>query len=545
LNCANLFLLYTTCPSALIHLLRVVPGTTISNELSRFDDAIEAFVATLCRVDLQKLSARARKTFKRRIQLDTCNGGLGLPSLHTIAPLALVGSAALIARPIFDRSLLYPGDTFINGSLPPHTPLDVFPEVNAHIAGDKVLDNLAPDHEYRRWTIDTFAERGPIHKMQNLLTKSSRKKRLDNFLDFLRTDTSNASKQLQADFLSQCAPEASCFLTAIPAQNKHLLLYDETFRVVLRLYMGLPAYDYIAELPNGTKLKCKLCKPGAPGIPQNHQKTAIMLTDADVTYHTQTCRSCVEHGPQTLRTRRHYRLRDTVHAVLRETCHKAIREIDHEPSMNKFAEPVAPVQQAAAGPQAGIGNAQPAAPIEVPDDNDADRHKVQKGRADLLIVFRHTPPGKDHTHLLDFTVSHPRPNEHLPALKKAATEPGATNNVNFAKKTSFYQSRWSLHHGVRLLPCPFETGGRWHDGFKEFFGLCFHKSYRDKEYRSAAQNRAKQSIAIALRRSVATQHIEAMDQFANRYEIIHPANAAAPALMAVQAGIVFGALNQP
>ena len=68
---------------------------------------------------------------------------------------------------------------------------------------------------------------------------------------------------------------------------------------------------------------------------------------------------------------------------------------------------------------------------------------------------------------------------------------------------------------------------------------------RDKEYRSAAQNRAKQSIAIALRRSVATQHIEAMDQFANRYEIIHPANAAAPALMAVQAGIVFGALNQP
>ena len=78
-----------------------------------------------------------------------------------------------------------------------------------------------------------------------------------------------------------------------------------------------------------------------------------------------------------------------------------------------------------------------------------------------------------------------------------------------------------------------------------FFGLCFHKSYRDKEYRSAAQNRARQSIAIALRRSVATQHIEAMDQFANRYEIIHPANAAAQALMAVQAGIVLGALDQP
>ena len=36
-----------------------------------------------------------------------------------------------------------------------------------------------------------------------------------------------------------------------------------------------------------------------------------------------------------------------------------------------------------------------------------------------------------------------------------------------------------------------------------------------------------------------------MDQFANRYEIIHPANAAAQALMAVQAGIVFGALDQP
>jgi hypothetical protein len=47
--------------------------------------------------------------------------------------------------------------------------------------------------------------------------------------------------------------------------------------------------------------------------------------------------------------------------------------------------------------------------------------------------------------------------------------------------------------------------------------------------------------------AVATQHIEAKDQFAmaNRYEIIHPANAAAQALMADLAGIVLGTLDQP
>jgi len=408
-----------------------------------------------------------------------------------------------------------------------------------------VLDKLAPDHEYRRWTIDTFAQRGPIHKMQNLLTKSSRKTRLEEFMDFLRLDSSNASKQLQADFLSQCAPEASCFLTAIPAQNKHLLLVDDTFQIALRLYMGLPAHDYLSELPIGTKLKCRLCKPGAPGIPQNQQKVAVMLTDADVTHHTQTCRSCVGKGPQTLRTNRHYRLRDTVHATLRETCLKSIEELDREPSMDRFAGPAEPAQ-AAAGPQlqAGIGNAQAAAPVE-DYDNDADRNKMKKGRADILVVFRHTPPGKDHTYLLDITVSHPRPNQHITALQKAATEPGATNNYNFAKKTSFYQSRWSLHHGVRVLPSPFETGGRWHDEFKEFFGLCFHKSYRDKEFRSAAQNRARQAIAISLRRAVVQQHLQAHKDLHERYDTIHPAHAAAQANMAVQAGNGHGALDQP
>ena len=119
------------------------------------------------------------------------------------------------------------------------------------------------------WTIKTLTECGPIQKMQNLLTKSSRKLRLDDFLNFLRTDSSNASKQLQADFLSQSTLEAACSLMIIPAQQKHLVLTDEIFQIVLRLCMGLPAYDYLAALPNGTKLHCLLCKPGAQGIPQN------------------------------------------------------------------------------------------------------------------------------------------------------------------------------------------------------------------------------------------------------------------------------------
>ena len=97
------------------------------------------------------------------------------------------------------------------------------------------------------------------------------------------------------------------------------------------------------------------------------------------------------------------------------------------------------------------------------------------------------------THLLDVTVSHPRPNRLLEAHKNAATEAGATNNINFTRKTNFYQSRWSLHDRVAVLPCPFETGGRWHEGFKEFFGLMFLKAYREEEYRSTLRCSSKPS----------------------------------------------------
>ena len=87
---------YCINPAALTYLVRTTPPKLINDQLKSFDECIVASVLAITgHAPGRSVETSKRRFVIKRINLDSKLGGLGLPSMCMISPLAYMGSLAL------------------------------------------------------------------------------------------------------------------------------------------------------------------------------------------------------------------------------------------------------------------------------------------------------------------------------------------------------------------------------------------------------------------------------------------------------------------
>ena len=129
--------------------------------------------------------------------------------------------------------------------------------------------------------------------------------------------------------------------------------------------------------------------------------------------------------------------------------------------------------------------------------------QVGERRADILI----TNIGEGGT-IIDVVISQP----NVTFQPNAATVANKANDKARIEKVNDYQKNIMLSRHANLIIAAFEVGGRPDPSWSSWLHSYFKKRYPHKDECAIQLNRAKQSISVHLRRSIAMQYLTMMKQ---------------------------------
>ena len=391
-------------PAAVNFLLRTTPSKYTLPYAGGFEAAVRELFYRVIDADAERVSGAAQETAKLILKLAAREGGLGLGDITTTATTAYVGSVALTAH-IVGR--------FLREAACAAAPFDaardaprLFPELAAAFADG----SLAKIKAYEDGTIANVFD-APVPRVQRALSAQASRLSHASILERI------AHGDDKAYFLSG-GDEGARWLTTTGSFTSRSLT-DTEFSILCKARLGLAVVD---ECDGHTP--CPRCSRMDDPEPQ-----LIGVTGT----HVLACSEGGNGNAKGQRNMRHTLVKIALLHALQETARHGYKIKLNEPVVSDFFMPK-------------------------PDRPHADKPLLpSENRADIQVEMG------GRVILIDTVVAHPT----IRSKPTAAKTPGIAAAVAHDAKCTKYSSRFDLPVGS-LVPFAIETGGRWHQGARDF-----------------------------------------------------------------------------